>query len=252
MLTSLPHQMTDAHRELGALMDDVMAIRRGEDAKWSRAFDSLPPCVQRTLFVKPGLENDDDDDVDELTRLERDLCAVWFVELKPNAPHWGEKGVRDEWITITTPQGCPDSLVQMAACYFKLGRWDECESHCNFALRLDTGNAGALVWRARCRLAVNSRDSTALALNDLQRADAQLPEDLEILHLLRQVQRSARQQQEAAKQAFGGIFQPRPVQPPIAPNRPNPRPELRMMLPHPLVLCVLAVAVLVQVYIRLL
>ncbi|KAH9258896.1 hypothetical protein BASA81_002960 [Batrachochytrium salamandrivorans] len=235
--------MTDARRELDALMEDVMTIRRGEDAKWRREFDLLPPCVQRTLFVKPksalGLNDD------ELVRLERDLCEVWFVELKPNAPHWGEKGVRDEWITITTPQECPGSLVEMAACYFKLGRWKECESHCNFALRLDSGNPRALVRRAQCRLAMNSRDCTTLALKDLQRANALLPADLEILHLLRQVQRSAQQQEEAARQVFGGIFHP-----PVA--RAKPRAELQMMLPSPLVLCVLVAAVLVQVYIRLL
>lgn len=206
-------------RELDAMFADAVEIRRGMDAPMRRNFDALPNCVQKTLYVA-AIPANCNDAIKETIKLEEwdkaigllecELGKVWFVTIKPNSPHWRDKGVRDEWLQVccTNTKQAVECVIQIAMCLFAMKRWQECELICTQTLKLlDSNAADLLVLRAQCRLQVNARDADKCALEDLQLANQQRPNHALTLRLLQTIRKSLSKSNANQKQVFGGIFQ---------------------------------------------
>lgn len=223
--------MGDAERELNSLVSDAVQLRASQDAFFKRVFESLPSCVRRTLFEEKE-EEKEARTVDEATKLigeasvllkrshvmdalagfEKAVGRVYYVELRPKAPHWREAGVRDEYIKVVRKDDivAARALTGVADCLFLLNQWNECLSTCNFVLQLQLSDKNVvipvLVLRAKSILKLNKQDAEETALRDLVKGSELDPENTTVKSLLLDVRNSIKAREKKEKQAFGGLF----------------------------------------------
>lgn len=219
--------------ELDSILSDALELRRQQDAIHKRHFESLPDCVQKSLF-QPQKEKGVDSAnelleeatelfqqkqvIQALTKYESALACVWYVELRPQAPHWRDKGVRDEWILVKRLDDllATHILVKIVSCLFKLKMYGECQECCDQTLKhigrtkhdnLAQSSAIAYSYRARCKLQLKrNRDFEESALRDLVQANKLHPDDEETQMLMTNLETSIRRSRAKVDDAFKGAF----------------------------------------------
>ena len=217
--------MQEEEKELTSIFHDAVNLRRNQDAFYKRYFESLPACVQKTLFIESSTQTRDLETClrylqegqelfskkqyfDALSKFEDACACVWFIKLRENAPHWRERGVRDEWIKVTKLDDdlAGLSLLRVCECLYEIKQWNECFSIVNHVVKLIPENAMAYFIRARCRLKMKTQDCEELAMKDLIQAKDLDPENKKIINQIIDLQAALEYYGEKMKKAYGGFL----------------------------------------------
>lgn len=217
--------MHEEEKELTSIFHDAVNLRRNQDAFYKRYFESLPTCVQKTLFTESSTQTRDletcrrylqegqesfskNQYFDALSKFEDACACVWFIKLRENAPHWKERGVRDEWIKVTKLDDnlAGLSLLRVCECLYEIKQWNECFSIVNHVVKLIPENAMAYFIRARCRLKMKTQDCEELAMKDLIQAKDLDPENTKIINQIIDLQAALENYREKMKKAYGGFL----------------------------------------------
>lgn len=203
--------MTDeggsAEKELNSLINDAVEMRHKQDAFTRRYFESLPICIQKTLFDPEEEQSQRSIErfhrfmsegdtlfkrnrtIEALQEYERAVGQVYYVVLRDNAPHWRERGVRDEWIRVKKYDEdeslAAKALLKIAQCLFMCKQYREAESIATFVLGINNQSPDALVMRARCMFklprALEMQDDIARDLASAIKVDPQNAEAKQML-----------------------------------------------------------------------
>jgi hypothetical protein len=230
-----------SEKELNSIIEDALNLRHSQDSQMKRYFESLPNCIQKTLFspTNNSKRNVDiskeflnkgkqlllrNEYIEALTSFETGISNIWFVELRPNAPHWKDKGVRDEWIKVYKTKDilCMEFLSYIAECLFQLKQFNECISNADWVVRLDErldsdevereedelvpSLTRALLNRAKAYLKLNKIDSEEIAIGDLLRILEVNPGERQAKEMLLDLKNSAQKKLKNDKKVFGGLF----------------------------------------------
>ena len=215
----------DAEKELNSLFKDAVELRHSQDAHARRYFESLPACIQKTLFEEtiPIAERNVEKAraflsqgdvlfnrkklIEALDAYEKGVGQVYFVHLRENAPHWRERGVRDEWIKVKRLDDkiALNGLVKVGTCLFTIKQYNEAFSVADFAVNMDSNCVSAHVLRAKSRLyAPLAKGSEEQALRDFAFVLKLDPENEESKQYILDIRKGIASKQKKEKEMFGG------------------------------------------------